>query len=248
MSPAAAPTLAVIGDVHAHGERLRRVLDRIDQVDADAVLLVGDLACCGHVNQRTAATVRRYRRQLRRVLAQVRERGRRMYFVPGNHDLPVIDEPENIDGRRVELGGLRITGIGGAGPDVFGFAYEWTDDQLRAREIPPADILLCHAPPRDTAIDLTAGGSHVGSMAIRELAQGMRGVMVCGHIHESPGMVRLGDCLCLNVGGLGAPHGRARVGFLHGLDRLVYEDLDTGSRREWHREGAEVRLPPIGLA
>lgn len=243
------PRLAVIGDVHGHFKRLGRVLDRIDEVDPDGVLLVGDLACCGHESTRSAETVKRYHRKVKKVLAQVRERGRPMWFVPGNHDLPVISDPANLDGRSASLGGIRMAGLGGAGPDIFGFAYEWSDEELRerARFLPQADLLLCHAPPHGTPIDVIARGAHVGSHAIRELAQRTNGVLVCGHIHESPGMVRLGDCLCLNVGGLGEPFGRARVGFVMGLDRLIYEDLDAGTSQEWRREGAEVRLPPVGL-
>lgn len=244
MSPS--PTFAVIGDAHASYHRLAKVLDRIDEVGADAVLMVGDLACCGHEKQRTADTVRRYKAQSKRVLAQVRERGRPLCFVPGNHDLRTNADPANIDGRRVEIGGLRIVGVGGAGPDIFGFAYEWTEDEIRALDLPVADVLLCHAPPRDTAIDMTHGGLHVGSDAITELARRTHGVLVCGHIHEAPGFVQLDDCMCMNVGGLGHPFGRTAVGFMHGLDRLVYEDLEAGTRQEWLRDGAEIRLPPLG--
>ncbi len=241
--PADRPVIGVIGDVHARYDRLAVVLDHIEAAGAQGILLVGDLACCGHANVRSAVTLHRYRKRVQRVLAQVRERGLPFAFVPGNHDLPVVDEPENVDGRCVELAGLRVAGIGGAGPDIFGFAYEWTDEQLRQRRIPDADVLLCHAPPHGTAIDLTHGGQHVGSATIRALAERHHGVLVCGHIHEAPGMVRLGDCLCMNVGGLGAPFGRTRVGYLRGLDELVYEDLDAADAWTWTRDGAEVRVP-----
>lgn len=233
------PTLAVIGDVHASLDRLSRVLDRVDQVGADAVLLVGDLACAGHGRQRNADKLRRYKAEVIQVLDLVRRRGRPMYFVPGNHDLQTQEDPANIDERRVEVGGLRIAGVGGAGPDIFGFAYEWSEEQIRDRAVPPAEVLLCHTPPRDTAIDRIHDGRHVGSTAVRELALRTQGVLVCGHIHEAAGLVRLGDCLCLNVGALGAPFPRTTVGFVHGLDHLVLEDLDTGARQQWRRDEVE---------
>lgn len=239
----AGPVLAVIGDIHAQTERLERVLDRIDQVGADAVLMVGDLACCGHETRRSAQTLHRYRGQVARVLDQVRSRGRPFCFVPGNHDLAHLEDPANVDGRVVQVAGLRIAGVGGAGPDIFGFAYEWGEDEIRSRPTLQADVWVSHAPPRRTAIDLTHGGLHVGSEAVRELALRTHGVMVCGHIHEAPGMARLGDCMCLNAGALGAPFGRTQVGFVYGLDRLVYEDLDRGTRQEWLRDGADTLLP-----
>ena len=242
-SAAAGPVLAVIGDIHAQLDRLARVLDRIDEVGADGVLMVGDLACCGHESRRTARTVYRYQGQVAEVLAAVRQRGRPFCFVPGNHNLPRVDDPANVDGRVTTLCGLRVAGIGGAGPDIFGFAYEWSEDQIRARPVLEADIWLCHAPPRRTAIDLTHGGLHVGSDAIREVATRTRGILVCGHIHEAPGMARVGECLCLNAGGLGAPFGRTQVGFVRGLDHLIYEDLDRDTRQQWRRDGADTLLP-----
>lgn len=236
----ARPTLAVIGDVHASFERLERVLDRVDQVAAaqgrlDAILLVGDLACAGHGRQRTAEKVRAYKAQVAQVLAAVRRRGHPFHFVPGNHDLRQVDDPANADGRLVSVGGARLWGLGGAGPDLFGFAYEWPEEEIRAMRVPRVELLLCHAPPRDTAIDRIHDGRHVGSSAVRDLALRTRGVLLCGHIHEAAGMERLGDCLCLNVGALGTPFPRTTVGFVLGLDHLVLEDLDTGARQEWRR-------------
>ncbi|NOY24873.1 MAG: hypothetical protein GXP62_03285 [Oligoflexia bacterium] len=242
----AAPVLAVIGDIHANFARLDRVLDRIDEVGADGILLVGDLACAGHARVRSAVSLRRYKVQVRRVLAQVHARGRPMAFVPGNHDLRTNDDPANVDGRLATLGGLRVVGIGGAGPDLFGFAYEWPEDRIRALRLPAADILLCHAPPRDTALDLTHSGLHVGSDAIAERARQHTGVLLCGHIHEAPGVVEIGDCMCMNVGALGQPFGRTVLGFIHGLDRLVWEDLDTGNRREWRRHDSRPARHPAG--
>jgi hypothetical protein len=103
-------------------------------------------------------------------------------------------------------------------------------------------VLLCHAPPLETPLDaLARSGRHVGSLALREIAERHDGVYVCGHIHESPGAVQIGRCLCLNVGGLGEPYGRAQLGFLRYTSGLPggweasHEDLESGSVRSWRR-------------
>ncbi len=218
-------------------ELLRQVLDRIDEVDPQAVLMVGDLACAGNGRTRRASSIQQYREDLAMVLAAVRQRGRPFAFVPGNHDLRDLPEPENVDGRGTTLAGLRVSGIGGAGPDIFGFAYEWQEDEIRRLRLPAADVLLCHAPPRETSLDRTHHGWHVGSTAIRERASAMRGVLLCGHIHESAGAAMLNDCLCMNVGALGRPFGRPCLGFVQDLDHLWHEDLGTGRVQEWRRGG-----------
>ena len=107
---------------------------------------------------------------------------------------------------------------------------------LRSCFLPPRRLLL--KPPANTPLDFARGaGRHVGSMAIRERAEGHSGVLVCGHIHESFGVAQLGDCLMLNAGGLGRPYGRSQIGFVLGLDEVRHEDLETGRFTSLNRRG-----------
>lgn len=234
------PRLAVIGDIHLRPDDpdhpLGAVLKHIAREGVDGVLLVGDLAS-GPLRRSTMnnpTVVASYRARVQMAIARVATLGVPVLWVPGNHDLPEIGRgtdaatlPGNVDGTVAELAGLRVAGIGGAGPDRFGFCYEWDEDQIRRRVVPDCDVLLCHAPPRDTPLDRTTYGEHVGSQAIRERALAHKGVMVCGHIHESPGVFRLGDCLVVNAGGLGHPFGKAQVGYLGGTEQAVVIDLDA---------------------
>jgi Icc-related predicted phosphoesterase len=160
-------------------------------------------------------------------------------WIPGNHDLPDLSGDGNIDFGSATIGALRISGIGGAGPDDFGFCYEWEEDDIRKRTLDPCDVILSHCPPARTPLDqVVYGGRHVGSEAIRERAESHTGFLVCGHIHESVGAVQLGDCLCMNVGGLGLPYGRPQVGFIErgpDGDIATHEDLHTGEIQTWRR-------------
>jgi len=220
--------LAVVGDVHAHLKRLSVVLDRACAVGVDGVLLVGDLACAGR-GARTRAQINAYRRQVDAVFDAITSRNMPFCYVPGNHDLEGLSYPGNVDGRCEDFLGYRVAGIGGTNPPHRGFAYEWTDDDIRNLALPPCDILISHCPPLNTPLDFARGaGRHVGSAAIREQVEGMQGVMVCGHIHESYGVCQIDACLCLNAGGLGRPFGRTQVGFILDLDTIRHEDLETG--------------------
>jgi Icc-related predicted phosphoesterase len=236
-------TLAVVGDVHATWPRLERVLDRIRERGVDGVLLVGDL---GEPTPRWNGREdfdrkQRYLASVEKILDLVDAVGRPFAWVPGNHDLPEVPGRGKCDGAVVDVAGLRVLGIGGAGPERFGFPYEWDESEIRSRPTTACDVLLCHCPPVATALDFVpTSGRHVGSAAIREIAEKHDGVLVCGHIHESPSAVQLHQCLCLNVGGLGEPFGKAQVGFVtwkqDGRHLAVHEDLEDGRSRQWTRE------------
>lgn len=242
MSAERGTTLAVIGDVHAHWRKLDFVLTRIGQARVDGVLLVGDLGShdLAHAWRRSLERDARYLRSVEEVLRRARSLDVPCFYVPGNHDLPDLSFEGNVDGRLADVAGLRVAGIGGAGPGRFGFAYEWDEEQIAARTIPACDVILSHTPPARTSLDLLHDKTrHVGSESIRAIAAAHDGVLVCGHIHEASGAEQIERCLCFNVGGLGAPFGRAQVGFVHrtslGAWECTHEDLDSGVVRRWTR-------------
>jgi Icc-related predicted phosphoesterase len=178
----------------------------------DVVLLVGDLL--------PAVLSRQYesdgRREFRDTLHQIRSifSPTRLVWVPGNHDPSGLKARDGCDRRAVSVSGLRVFGIGGAGPARFGFRYEWGEDEISSLLPPPHDILLTHAPPIDTRLDVLANGAHVGSQAVRDIALYGCRALVCGHIHEAAGVDRIGDVLMLNAGSLGDPFGRPQYGLV----------------------------------
>ncbi len=227
--------LAVLGDVHTHWHNLSRVLDRVRREQVDGILMVGDLACAGRKGRRSLDRLERYAADVKKVLERVRKVGPPVVWVPGNHDLPYVDGDGNIDGKGRRIGDLRIAGIGGSVATAMSFPYEWRDE-AQAKKVPRADVLLAHCPPARTPLDwVPRTQKHVGSEWIRGLAEERGGVLVCGHIHESSGFVRLNDCLCLNVGGIGMPYGRAQLGWILGTDEVAHEDLESGRVQRWRR-------------
>ena len=135
-------------------------------------------------------------------------------YVPGNHDpsltppdmswmplrteLPLLTGPQgctNIDGRLVEVGGLRIAGLGGSiryktGPNQYSQAQMgWRALKLefrirlkRVRAGRKLDILVTHAPPYGLAD--AKDSAHVGFVSILRLVQHFQPVLVVhGHIH-----------------------------------------------------------------
>jgi len=236
-------TLAVIGDPHGAWDALQQVCDHLSGERLDGAIVVGDFfgrMCL--TDTFDDAALAELHADLHRTLDLLSRAVSPVLWVPGNHDHPDLAGAGNVDGGVAEIAGVRVAGIGGAGPNHFGFPYEWDEDDVRSRDVPPCDILLSHTPPIDTPLDETAwGGRHAGSAAVRERAEAHDGVLICGHIHEAAGAVQLGRCLCLNAGALGHPFGKPQVGYvvrdpaLPGRWEVAHLDLDGGAARRWSR-------------
>ena len=245
-----------MGDVHGRHDRLDTVLGWLAPCDPDLALLVGDIGLDPPWGRSDRRRLRQeHDESVRGVVRRVRSAlGCAVVFVPGNHDLP--DPPDDVDGINVDrrviiLQGLRIAGLGGSGPALFGFPYEWSEevaDAVLGQMFPEPrrrlDLWLCHAPPARTRLDRTTRGEHVGSRAVARWIGVLRPrLFVCGHIHESAGLEWLDGVPCVNAGSLGEPHGReiaCTVDWSDGPARV--EALVTGpdgdvERRVWHPAG-----------
>ncbi|MGH2452617.1 MAG: metallophosphoesterase family protein [bacterium] len=62
----------------------------------------------------------------------------------------------------------------------------------------PCDVLVVHEPPFGV-LDTVRSGGRIGSPTVRDQMLRLRPrVLTCGHVHESPGVVRIGDTLVVN--------------------------------------------------
>ena len=242
-------TLAVIGDVHGELYNLKKVVDHLATVPIAAVLLVGDFGSAQYELSRWKRDSSHdiLVKEVHRILELVAGLGVPAAWVPGNHDHKEIELPGNCDRRILEVAGLRVYGIGGSGPGRFGFPYEWDEEEIRALDVPRCDVILSHTPPARTPLDkLFHADKHVGSEAVREIAERHRGAMVSGHIHEAHGTLRLNDCLCMNVGSLGDPYGMIQVGYVRYSPRrgdcvaVVHENLLTGKQKSERRSSSPL--------
>jgi Icc-related predicted phosphoesterase len=154
----------------------------------------------------------------------------RCLIMPGNDDEFEIDavlgseRVENPDDRVVRVGDLQVLSSAWANPTPWDSPREESEEQLAARyeriaadldpELPA--IFNLHVPPFDTGLDtaaeldadlgvVTTGGQPnmipVGSRAVRSFIETRQPLAsLHGHIHESRGVARLGQTLCLNPG------------------------------------------------
>lgn len=131
--------------------------------------------------------------------------------VPGNaesvEELTNAAPPEVhiLHGTDVEIGGLRLFGLGyGVPVTPFG---SWSCDLTEAaasellNRCDTADILITHSPPKGVA-DVTSQGVSVGSEAVRAaIIRVQPQLALCGHIHDSWGTRgRIGTTEVVNLG------------------------------------------------
>jgi hypothetical protein len=195
--------IIAVSDIHgdlAGIERLAPVLS-----EADLVLVLGDITNFGG------------RKEAWAVLDRLGKYSKKILAIPGNCDRPEVgallsERGLSLDQRAVEVGGLRLAGLGGSLPCPGRTLLEYSEQELaQALEVLGNEIsegsqfvLVCHQPPQGTNLDKVFGGLHVGSRAIREFIEKRKPMACfCGHIHEAAGVDRIEDTAICNPGPLG---------------------------------------------
>jgi len=188
-----------ITDLHGNHGALERILAHAGP--ADAVLLGGDLTHFGSPVDAEKA------------IALARAAGPAVFAVAGNCDSAPIDQrlvqlDASLHGRGVVLGPLGLHGLSAIPPWGAGM-YHFTEEELAAAlEAGFAQVtdarhrgVLAHVPPRGLSLDQVFLGRHVGSRALRTfIDQREPSLVVCGHIHESRGVERVGRTTVVNCG------------------------------------------------
>ena len=171
----------VFSDIHGD----RRALEKVAAVEADLYICAGDLATWGKGLDACGETLRPL--------------GGKLWALPGNHE--TADQIaefcakfgfNDFHGRTFEHDGWRFAGLGYSNPTPFNTPGEYSEDELGDRLAPFAElsplVLVCHAPPKDTALDEAGPDKHLGSPAVRKfLDDAQPAHFFCGHIHEAGG-------------------------------------------------------------
>jgi len=185
----------VFSDIHND----LRALQMAMSVEADLYVCAGDLVNWGI--------------GLDKMAGPMLPKADRVYVLPGNHESE-SDIAEfctrhgfhNFHGRSMEVGGIHIAGLGYSSPTPFATPGEYTEEELSERlakfsSLDPL-ILICHAPPLNTALDRIHEGLNGGSQTVRDFIEAHHPRdFFCGHIHEAEGvMIQMGATRAQNVG------------------------------------------------
>ena len=188
------------GDVHEDTNNLIKIKSELE--NADLIVISGDL------------TNYHGKSEARKVLESIKRYNKRLLVQYGNLDQPDVNE--YLTGEGINLHGngyifedIGIFGCGGSSPTPFNTPSEISETDIKKyltdgySKVKDAKwkIMVCHTPPKDTAIDVIRSGMHVGSQTVRDFVLKYKPhVCLSGHIHESRGKDKVGDTIVLNAG------------------------------------------------
>ncbi len=194
----------VVGDIHDDTSPLANIPE-LSQ--ADGVIVSGDMTNCGGV------------KEVERVLLSIQEYVPHVLAQIGNMDRSevtdwLMEKEWNLHTQARELTkDVAIFGVGASVFTPFGTPSEfpeahftaWLDETWKHARKWQKTVLISHNPPKDTLCDHIGNNVHVGSVAVRDfILEHQPDICICGHIHESKAMDRLGRTIVVNPGNLAA--------------------------------------------
>ena len=188
----------VFGDVHGKIDALSDVIKNI-KTKPDLVICPGDFTDMFEkiegFSQLDIADI---------IIQKISSFGCPVLCVPGNHDpyeiLKMFDNYKtNIHGKRKDVGGLTFIGWGGA-LTPFNTYFEPSENETKnsleklVKGVGSGFVLVVHNPPKNTKLDKTLSGTHVGSNVIRRFIEKYKPLLcVSAHIHEAGGIDKIGE-------------------------------------------------------
>ena len=188
------------GDIHEDTSNLVKLKSVLET--ADLIVISGDLTNC-HGKVETKMVLDAIKKYNKNLLAQY-----------GNMDKPEVDgyltkEGINLHGNGYIFEDVGIFGCGASSPTPFHTPSEISEEDIEKFLANGYDktkdakwkIMVCHTPPKDTAIDIVRSGMHVGSSIVRDFILKYKPhVCISGHIHESRARDKVGNTIVLNAG------------------------------------------------
>jgi Icc-related predicted phosphoesterase len=189
-------------DFHGKESVFEAFAEKAEENNVDVIAICGDVTHFGSLQE------------AQRLLSLLTDLRIPVLFVPGNCDPPSLagvdmEGVSCIHGRNVSYGDLVFLGVGASPPTPFSTPFELTEDKIMetlvraSSNLPVARwvVLVSHAPPRDTQLDKTSVGLHVGSSSVRKFIEERQpSIVFCGHIHEAKGRDKIGATLIVNPG------------------------------------------------
>jgi Icc-related predicted phosphoesterase len=174
--------ILAVADIHGAQYRLNLVLKNIERYSPDLVIICGDITQFGPAEL------------AKNLLNQIPID---TLAITGNIDTPEvvrgIDESNatKIELKRVIKKGISFVGISGINLNQFKIFKE-------KKILDETSVLISHVPPYG-AQDKIFLGMHGGSKDLREVVDKYKPLLVlCGHIHEDPGLTKIGKTTVVN--------------------------------------------------
>lgn len=192
--------ILVMGDIHGQFQNIFKYLQKNK---VDLIILTGDITHFGP------------EKLGEEILNEICIFDTPTLAIPGNCDPTCIygeiesSNAINIHNKSLIIKNIGICGFGGSNTTPFDTPLEFAEIQIYNQleklmnEIKDQKIriLVTHAPPYNTKADILPSGDHVGSESIRKIIEEYQPTLnVCGHIHESKTIDKIGETTIINPG------------------------------------------------
>ena len=194
-----------VADIHGRSDKISLIRGNTLQLNPDVLVVAGDIT-----NYIGSAEI----------LAQLNDIPVPVLAVRGNTDLSkvekMLEDFPNISPlhlRQVTIGSTPFVGVSGCIP--IPFSSRICLNEMRVIEklkplIKSNSVLVAHPPPWGM-LDEVFGRFHAGCRSMTKVIKMCRPMlMICGHIHERPGSVLIGETLVVNCA-LGKNHAGAMI-------------------------------------
>jgi Icc-related predicted phosphoesterase len=182
-----------VADIHGKPERIALIRQKLAEYLPDMLIVAGDIT---HYTN-CAAVIEKLNGLPVPVLA-----------IRGNTDPPKVDRlldrypnTASLHLRQRSLNGSQLVGISGTIPVPFSSRLGFCEKKIirtLATITSEKSVLVAHPPPRGT-LDEAFGKLHVGCRSLHRLVLKCRPkLLLCGHIHERPGLASLGKTQVVN--------------------------------------------------
>jgi len=201
--------IVAISDIHGHLNNVELMLKK--EKDIDLLVFVGDISPYRYPSL-TRALLKNFVNIAKNYVNSY------ILAIPGNvdypkdYDLDISEKYINLNKKVFKYQNMVFIGYGGSTLTPFNTINEIDEDTInielneiiRNNRIDNNNIvLLTHSPPYDTKCDITYTNHHVGSKSIRRFIIEYNPILnICGHIHESRCVDRIGRTVIVNPGPL----------------------------------------------
>ena len=198
-----------VADIHGRQDRLDLIKNHVTLLKPDVLVIAGDIT--GH-------------HELLSLIGQLNDLPIPVLAVRGNMDSQevekLLEQYPNISSlhkKKVTINGVSFVGLGGTIPVPFCSRICLREKRLIEETdylIGRDSVLVSHPPPYGT-LDEGFGNLHAGSRGLRRLIlEKQPRMLICGHIHERPGVAFLAKTIVVNCS-----MGRSGAGAMIGMNK-----------------------------
>ena len=182
-----------VADLHGKDQRFAKIERQLTALHPDVLVIAGDLT--NYVNPTP-------------VLARLNALPVPVLAVRGNTDLKRVEgllqtypnlHPLHLSATTIQK--VSIVGLSGTVPIPFRSRIQFREKDLfeQAAGLVTAQTVLVAHPPPYGFLDEVAGKIHAGSRSLYNLVVVCQpAVLLCGHIHERPGITSIGNTVVVN--------------------------------------------------